>query len=271
MLNIVVITKTVVPIVSTVKVDEKTGSLIREGVPTTLNPWDYAAIDLAIKLRDEYGGKIVAISMAPPFAKDVLEDIIGMGVDEAVLVSDRAFAGSDTLATSYILAAAIRYVMPDFDIVLAGQEAADSLTSHVPAQVASFLSVPYLYYVINVVKIDLVNKIVNVERILEDEDRIEEFKVKLPAVFSVYKKNIILPVKVSRKIEAKLNRKVKIITNRELNLDQSKIGLAGSPTRVAKVVNYKYEPKSPLKIEKSCEEFARWLLDLIQEKTREKQ
>ncbi|NPA24037.1 MAG: electron transfer flavoprotein subunit beta/FixA family protein [Crenarchaeota archaeon] len=271
MLNIAIITKTVVPIVSTVKVDERTGSLIREGVPTTLNPWDYAAIELALKLREEYGGKVVAISMAPPFARDVLEDIIGMGVDEAYLVSDRAFAGSDTLATSYILAAAIRYVMPDFDIVLAGQEAADSLTSHVPAQVASFLSVPYLYYIVNIVKIDLVNRIVNVERILEDEDRIEEFKVKLPAVFSVYKKNIILPIRVSRKIEAKINRKVKMITNRELNLEQSRIGLSGSPTRVSKVVNYTLEPRRPAKVEKNSEEFAKWLLEIVQEKLRERQ
>ncbi len=271
MLNIAIITKTVVPIVSTVKVDERTGSLIREGVPTTLNPWDYAAIELGLKLRDEYGGKVIAISMAPPFARDVLEDIIGMGVDEAFLVSDRAFAGSDTLATSYILASAIRYVMPEFDIVLAGQEAADSLTSHVPAQVASFLGVPYLYYIVNIVKVDLVNKVVNVERILEDEDRVEEFKVKLPAVFSVFKKNIILPVKVSRKIEARINKKVKIITNRDLNLDQSRIGLAGSPTRVAKVVNYSYQPRTPVRIDKPCGEFAKWLLDIIQEKLKEKQ
>ncbi len=264
MLKIVVLVKTVVPIVSTVKVDEKTGSLIREGVPTTLNPWDYVAIEFAIKLRDEYGGKVTAISMAPPFAKDVLEDVIGMGVDDAILVSDRAFAGSDTLATSYILASAIKYAIPDFDLIVTGQEAADSLTSHVPAQIASILSIPYIYYVNNIVKIDLVNKVVNVERILEDEDRVEEYKVKLPAIFSIYKKNIVIPIRVSRKINAKIEKKVKIITNKELNLESSKIGLAGSPTRVLKVENYVYQYKKPEILEKDLEYISKWLIDLIQ-------
>ncbi len=264
MLKIVILTKTVVPIVSTVKVDEKTGSLIREGVPTVLNPWDYAAIELALKLRDEYGGKIVAMSMAPPFAKDILEDIIGMGVDEAYLISDRAFAGSDTLATSYILASAIKHVIPDFDIVLTGQEAADSLTSHVPAQVASFLSVPYVYYVNNIPKIDLVNKIAHVERILDDEDKIEEYRVKIPAIFSVYKKSIVLPIRVSRKISAKIENKIKIITNKELNLESNKIGLSGSPTRVSKVENYVYEEKKATIIEKKIDEIAKLILNIVQ-------
>ena len=268
MLKIVLLLKTVVPIVTTVKVDEKTGSLVREGVPTTLNPWDYAAIEFALELRRSYGGQVIAISMAPPFARDVLEDVIGMGVDEAILVSDRAFAGSDTLATSYVLAETIRKVVKEFDLIVTGQEAADSVTSHVPAQVAAFLNIPYVYYVKTVKSCNIVDKVMTVERYVEDEQRAEEFEVRLPAVFSVHRRQVFLPVSVLRKISARLEGKVRIVTNKELQLDHSKIGLAGSPTRVTKVENFKPPSKACRTLDfKTPDEAARWILELIRKYT----
>ncbi len=264
MLKIVLLVKTVVPIVSTVKVDERTGSLVREGVPTTLNPWDYAAIELALELRRNYGGHVTAISMAPPFAKEVLEDIVGMGVDDAILVSDRAFAGSDTLATSYVLAETIRKIVKEFDIIIAGQEAADSVTSHVPAQVAAFLNVPYVYYVTSVKHCNVVDRVIRLERFIEDEGRAEEFEIDMPVVISVYRRQTYLPVSVLRKISARLEGKVRIVSNKELQLDPSKIGLAGSPTRVSKVENFRIASKNVQFLDfKTPDEAARWILDLV--------
>jgi len=263
MLRVVLLLKTVVPVVSTVKVDEKTGTLIREGVPTTLNPWDYAAIELGLKLKQEYGAHLIAVSMAPPFAKDVLEDVIGMGVDEAILVSDRVFAGSDTLATAVVLAETIRKVVSTYDLILTGQEAADSVTSHVPAQVAAMLGIPYVYYVTNVLSCNLVDKIIRVERYLEDEDKVEEYEIKLPALVSVYKKQTYVPVSVARKLQAKMEKKVKIVSNKELNIDPSRVGLQGSPTKVVKVENFVPPRRAGQKIEKSLPEVVDWLLELI--------
>jgi len=265
MLNVVLLVKTVVPVVTTVKVDEKTGTLIREGVPTTLNPWDYAAVDLCLRLKREYGAHIVAVSMAPPFAKDVLEDLIGMGVDEAILVSDRAFAGSDTLATAYVLAETIRKVIQKFDLIVTGQEAADSVTSHIPAQVAALLGLPYLYYITNITYCNLVDKIVRVERVLEDEDKVEEFEAKMPLVISVAKRQVHVPISPTRKLAAKIEKKVKIVTNKDLNLPQDKIGLAGSPTRVVKVENYVPPQRTCTIVDKPLEEIVNWLLELIRE------
>ncbi len=263
MLNVVLLVKTVVPVASTVKVDERTGTLIREGVPTTLNPWDYAAVDLCLRLKREYGAHVTAISMAPPFAKDVLDDLIGMGIDEAVLVSDRAFAGSDTLATARVLAETIRKIVQKFDLVVTGQEAADSVTSHIPAQVAALLDTPYLYYVTNVTYCNLVDKIIRVERLLEDEGKIEEYEVKMPIVISVAKRQVHVPISPTRKLMSKIEKKVKIVTNKELSISPDKVGLAGSPTRVVKVENYTPPQRAGTIIDKPLTEIVEWLLELI--------
>ncbi len=271
MLNVVLLVKTVVPVVSTVKVDEKTGTLVREGVPTTLNPWDYAAIELCLRLKQEYGAHVVAVSMAPPFAKDVLDDVVGMGIDEAVLVSDRAFAGSDTLATAYVLAETLRKVVQKFDLVVAGQEAADSVTSHVPAQVAALLDLPYLYYVTNVTHCNLVDKTIRVERVLEDENRVEEYEARLPLVISVAKRQTYVPVSPARKLMSKIEKKVQVVTNRELGLSTDKVGLAGSPTRVVKVENYVPPQRTCTVIDKPLREVVEWLLELIRQHGRQAQ
>jgi len=129
-LTIIVPVKAAVPNVTAVRLDPVTHNLVREGVPLMLNPYDRNALEFALRLKDKYGGKVITMSMAPPSGKDFLESTIGMGADEAYLITDRAFAGADTLATSYTVARSIQRLFPDFDLIVFGEETTDSTTAH---------------------------------------------------------------------------------------------------------------------------------------------
>ncbi|MEM3952076.1 MAG: electron transfer flavoprotein subunit beta/FixA family protein [Nitrososphaerota archaeon] len=146
-LNMIVAVKWV-PNTQIVNIDPTTGTLIREGIPSIVNPHDLNAVELALRLKEKYGGTVTAISMAPPAARAGLEFIMGMGVDRAILITDKVFAGADTLATSYTLAKAIEKLKP-YDLLIFGHETIDSSTAHIGAQVASWLKIPYIYYVID--------------------------------------------------------------------------------------------------------------------------
>jgi len=121
-----------VPDTTEVKIDPETGTLIREGVPSIINPFDTYAIEEALLLRERFGGRVTVISMGPPQAEDALREAIAMGADEAILLSDRAFAGADTLATAYTLAEAIKRI-GDYDLVICGRQAIDGDTGQVGA------------------------------------------------------------------------------------------------------------------------------------------
>ncbi|MCE4612615.1 MAG: electron transfer flavoprotein subunit beta/FixA family protein [Desulfurococcales archaeon] len=260
-----------VPNTQAVRFDPKTGTLIRQGVPAIINPQDLHAIEMALRLRDAYGGEVIVITMAPPPAVQGLEHAIGMGADRAILVTDRSFAGADTLATSYVLARAINKVEREIgrvDLAVFGQETIDSSTAHIGAQVASWLGWPYIYYV---KQASLSNGSLRVVRQLEDV--IEEYEAKLPAVISVLAKAL-RPRHVSllNKLRARTERPIITWTNKDLGLDTRCVGLKGSPTIVAKVT---YLPEVPRlkKVHKAenPREAARWLLKnlLSDEKTRD--
>lgn len=229
-LNVVVGIKWV-PNQQAVRFDERTGTLIREGVQSVVNPHDLDAVEVALELRDRYGGKVTAISMGPPSASKGLEHVLGMGVDEAVLVSDRAFAGADTLATSYVISQAIRRI-GEFDLVLFGQETIDSSTAHIPAQVAGWLGLPYVYYAVDV-DVDLGKRAAVAKRILEDAA--ETYELGLPAVIGVaMKSRVPRPVGLAEKLRAKTENHIAVWSNEALKLDPRCTGLRGSPTVVAK-------------------------------------
>ncbi|MBN1864050.1 MAG: electron transfer flavoprotein subunit beta/FixA family protein, partial [Victivallales bacterium] len=135
-----------VPETKSVKMDEKTGTVIREGVESIVNPLDLYAIELGIRLKEQLGGETVALSMGPPKAVEALKEALSMGVDEAVLVSDRRFGGSDTWATSYILSEAIKR-MGDYDLIVCGERATDGDTGQVGPGIAAWLGLPVLSYV----------------------------------------------------------------------------------------------------------------------------
>ena len=229
-MNIIVCIKQV-PDISKVKFDFEKGTIIRESAEGMLNPFDAYAIEEALRVRERLGdAKVIAISMGPPPAESVLREAIAMGVDDAILLTDRAFAGADTLATSYTLASAIKKI-GDFSIIFTGRQAIDGDTAQTGAEIATWLGIPQ---VLNIRKIEEITpeKAV-VQRMTEyGYDRIE---VKLPALFSVVKE-INEPRLPSFRGVMKAKRfKIKIWTSNDLEIDRSKIGLNGSPTKVVKV------------------------------------
>jgi len=254
-----------VPGTQSVRIDPKTGTLIREGVPSIVNPHDLPAVELALRLRDRYGGEVIAVSMSPPPAVKGLEYLVGMGVDRAILLTDRVYAGADTLATSYVLANAIRKIDREIgkvDLAIFGQETTDSSTAHIGAQTASWLEWPYIYYVRDAWLAD--DGKLHVERILEDA--IEEWELQLPAIISVAMRSIKpRPVSLYNKVRFKTRPDTLITwTNKELGLDTRCTGLKGSPTIVAKTVDVPEVPrKKVVYTPKDGDDAARWIIEAL--------
>ena len=149
-----------VPDTTEVKIDPKTNTLVRQGVPSIVNPFDKNASEAGLRLKEKYGGRVTVVSMGPPQANDALKECLAMGADDAVLVSDRAFGGADTLATSYTLAATIR-ALGHFDVILCGKQAIDGDTAQVGPEMAEHLGITQLTYV---AKIDIQGDTVQVYR-----------------------------------------------------------------------------------------------------------
>ena len=175
-----------VPETAAVKMDEATGTMIRDGVEAIINPLDLFAIEAAMRLREKHGGEIIAISMGPPKALSALREAVAMGLDSAVLLSDRKFAGADTWATSYVLAAAIRK-LGACDLIICGERATDGDTGQVGPQIAALLDLPLITYVgaVEVVAVDGVPKTCRVKR--EVEEGVERLEMDLPGVLTVIK------------------------------------------------------------------------------------
>lgn len=248
-----------VPNTTSVNIDPKTGTLVREGIPSVINPHDLEAVEMALRLRDEYGGRVTVITMAPPSAKAGLEHVLGMGADEAVLISDRVFAGADTLATSYVLAKAIERL--GYDLIVFGQETIDSSTAHIGAQVASWLDIPYVYYVREA---ELEDGRLVVRRSLENAYEI--YELTLPALITVAR-HTFHPrrVKVSYKLRAKLENPMRVWSNDTLELDKECVGLRGSPTALAKIEMIPKVPRKKEVFSDGPKEAARWLVSKLRD------
>jgi len=234
-MNVVVCIKQV-PETTEVRINPETNTLIREGVKSIVNPFDMYAIEEAVRVKEKFGGKVTAISMGPPQAEAVLREAISMGTDEGILICDRAFAGSDTWATSYTLASAIRKI-GSFDLILCGKQASDGDTAQVGPGISAHLDIPQVTYVKKIEKIDpaLAHKgwVARVERMMEEGFEIIE--TPLPALFSVVKE-INEPRLPSLKgmMRAK-QAKITVWSQKDLGLDPNDIGLFGSPTQVVKI------------------------------------
>ncbi|MBU1090903.1 MAG: electron transfer flavoprotein subunit beta/FixA family protein [Candidatus Omnitrophica bacterium] len=228
-MNIVVCIKQV-PETTDVRINPKTNTLIREGVKSIINPFDMYAIEEGIRLKEKTNGKVTVISMGPPQAEQALREAISLGADQAILVSDRAFAGSDTWATSYTLSKAIKKI-GDFDLIICGKQASDGDTAQVGPGIATHLDIPQVTYV---KKIDEVgDNSMRVERMMEEGFEIIE--TPLPALLTVVKE-INEPRLPS--LKGMIKAKSATITTwgqKELELDSQKIGLCGSPTQVVKI------------------------------------
>jgi electron transfer flavoprotein beta subunit len=204
--------------------------MVREGVEAIINPLDLYAIEIAIRLREEHGGEIVVVSMGPPKAIKALREAIAMGCDSAVLISDRAFAGADTWATSYVLASAIERI-GGYDLIICGERATDGDTGQVGPGIASFLDLPVASYI---GKVDTVaEKSCRVHRLVETG--YEVLDVDLPAVLTVVKEvaDPRLPTLRGKQKAKKMD--IPTWTSGDLEVEPDKLGLNGSPTRVVKI------------------------------------
>ena len=224
-----------VPDTTEVKIDPERGTLIREGVPSIVNPFDTYAIEEALLLREKFGGKVTVITMGPPQAQEALKEAVAMGCDEAILISDRAFAGSDTWATSYTLAQTIRRI-GNFDIILCGKQAIDGDTGQVGPGVARQLNINQLTYVFKVQEIDPDAGTIRVERLVEEGREIVESR--LPALLTVVKDINHPRYPTFKGIRRASRMEIPVWTVGELEgANRELFGLDGSPTRVVKVFN----------------------------------
>jgi len=228
-MNIIVCIKQV-PNTTDVRIDPLTNTLIREGVESVINPFDAYAIEEAVRLKERCGGKVTVLTMGPPQAESALREALSLGCDEAVLVSDRKFAGSDTWATSYTLSAAIRKI-GDFDVILCGKQASDGDTAQVGPGISAHLGIPQVTYVKKITEISAEGA--KVERMTEEGYDVVE--TPLPCLFTVVKE-INTPRMPSMKglMRARSAKPLKW-TAEDIEADPAALGLDGSPTRVVKI------------------------------------
>lgn len=219
-----------VPDAKDVRLDPKTNTLSREGVESIMNPYDRHALEEAVRLKEQYGGSVTVITMGPPQAEAVLRDAISCGADEAALVSDRAFAGADTWATTYTLSKAIKK-LDGADLILCGKQAIDGDTAQVGPGLAERLDMPYVTYVRKVIEYD--NGALRLERMMDDG--YDSVEVTLPALLTVVKE-INDPRIPSLKGKMKAKKvDIAILSAEEIAADPSQLGLSGSTTQVVRV------------------------------------
>jgi len=222
-----------VPGITDVKINPETNTLIREGISSIINPFDMYAIEEGLRIKEKFGGKVTVISLGPPQAINALKEAVGMGADEAIQLSDRAFAGSDSWATAYTLALAIKK-LGEFNIILCGKQAIDGDTGQVGPGIASQLGITQLTYVFKIINLEPKAGTIIVERLLEEGREIVE--AKLPALLTVVK-DINQP-RSATLFHIRRASKLLIPTWTAADLpgaDLSKLGLKGSPTQVIKI------------------------------------
>ena len=240
-MNIVVPIKQV-PETSNVKMDPEKGTMIRAGVESVINPLDLYAIESALRLREEHGGVVTAITMGPPPAATALRQAIAMGCDEGILVSDRKFGGADTWATSYTLAEAIRKLGAEtgsergaVDLVIAGERATDGDTAQVGPGIAAWLDLPLATYVAHIT--DVADGTMTVERLVEEGYQI--LSIPFPALITVVKESAAPRLPTLRGKKRSISQEIPVFSTENMDLDAASLGLKGSPTKVVKIATPK--------------------------------
>jgi electron transfer flavoprotein beta subunit len=228
------------------KMDERTKTLIRDGIPSAINPLDKHALEAGLQVKDTFGAEVVILSMAPPFVAPVLREALAMGADRAVLLSDRVFAGSDTLATARVLAEGVRRIGA-FDLICCGNYTVDGSTAQVPSQVAELLGVPNVMHV-SQMEFSPEQDVLITQEIERGYARLEG---KPPLLLSF--------IKEANRPRAE-KREIATWSNQDLGLDESLIGLGGSPTKMADLLLRKKE-REGVRLVGSPEEIAQQLAD----------
>jgi len=230
-----------VPDTAEIKIDPETNTLRREGVPSIINPFDLHAIEAGLRIRDSLGGKVTVLSMGPPQAESALREAISMGADEAVLLTDRVFAGADTWATSYTLAKAIKKL--GADIIFCGKQAIDGDTAQVGPETAEFLNIPHIAYVRKIEEVNPVRKAglsngvkdknIRVQRLMDEGYDVVESSI--PVLLTVVKEiNEPRMPSLKGKMAAK-KAEIKKMGHADIEAEEDRIGLKGSPTQVKNI------------------------------------
>ena len=252
-----------VPDVDQMRMDPETGNLIRAGVPAILNPQDANALSAAMKVKELYGGEITLITMGPPNAEAALRECLAVGADKAVLVTDRAFGNADTLATSYSILSAAN-TQDRYDLIFCGKESLDGATGQMGAQLAQRFGFAQVTSSLLIREINEEAGTAVVDR--ELEDGVETLEVKLPCLFTMEKTNY--PVRIPSlkgKLAARKKEIITITSNDIPDLDRSRIGDPGSPTKVPRMFPPVLPEPGVILDEGSLDETVAKLLSLIRE------
>ena len=254
-----------VPDTTEVKMDPETGTLVREGIPSVINPTDVIAMEECLKLKDQYNTKIAVLTMGPPQAEEALRDLLAMGADRAVLLTDRAMAGADTYATSYTISTAIRRLEKDegsADLIFFGKQALDGETGQVGPGVAARLRIPIITYATRIVKLDMQERTLVASR--RADEIVETVKVPLPAAISVVEE-VNKPRRATIDGILRARKTTVEFWNKDtISADPTKLGLSGSPTIVKKMFIPKPRGKGEIfDGRKDPADAARWLKERI--------
>ncbi len=227
-MNIIVCIKQV-PDTAEIRINPETNTLMREGVPSIINPFDLHAIEAAVQIKEQHGGTVTVLTMGPPQAETSLREAVSMGADEVVLLSDRAFAGSDTWATSYTLAKAIEKL--GADIIFCGKQAIDGDTAQVGPETAEFLDIPHISYIKKIEEVT--DSAIRVQRMMDEGYDVVESS--LPVLLTVVKElNQPRMPSLKGKMAAK-KAEIKKMGMADINADEKSLGLKGSPTQVKNI------------------------------------
>ncbi len=225
-----------VPDTTEVKINPQTGTLIREGVPSIMNPDDKGGLELALQLKDKYGAHVTVITMGLPQAEDILREALAMGVDRAILLTDRKLGGADTLATSNALAGALRNI--EHDLIITGRQAIDGDTAQVGPQIAEHLDLPQVSY-LESMEYDG-KKTFTIRK--QTEEGYQMLEVDMPCLVTVLAPAFKARYMSVSGIVNAYNREIEVWGADKINVDEAKIGKAGSPTSVAKAFPKSLKP-----------------------------
>ena len=232
-MNIIVPIKQV-PETGNVKMDPETGTMIREGVESIVNPLDLYSIECALQLKERFSSTVKVVSMGPPKAEKAIREALSMGCDDGILLTDRRFAGSDTWSTSYVLAEAIK-TMGDYDMIIAGIRATDGDTGQVGPEIAAFLDLPLATFVSKIVEIT--DDSITVERLIEGG--YETVQLPIPCLITVLKEISYPRLPTLRGKQTARTKEIPIMGKDDLDVNEDYLGLKGSPTRVVKIASPK--------------------------------
>ncbi len=252
-----------VPETSNVKMDPVTGTMVREGVESIINPLDLYSIEVGVRLKEQYGGEVIVVSMGPPKAQDALKEAIAMGCDDAVLLTDRLFAGADTFSTSYTLSRALEKLRP-FDLVICGERATDGDTAQVGPGLAALLGLPVSTFTS---KVEIEDGHIRATRLIEGGYEVLELPT--PALITVVKEisDPRLPTLGGKQRAKKLD--IRKRSAQDIEADAANLGLKGSPTRVVKTFTPKVARDGRIievKDDKTLSQAVDAIIDILKEK-----